>query len=126
MYRSSRITRTLRRSIAALGCALLLGGCTTWAEAPNLGPSSTAVVKGPLRIMRADGFWIEMEDVSVRNDSLVGHKAGNDWLPVAVALSDVKMTQRQDVDPLASVGVALVAVAAGFGAYVYLLITHLD
>lgn len=126
MYGSNRITRTVRRSMVALGCSLLLGACTTWTEAPNLSPSSTAVIKGPLRIVRNDGFSIDMEDVSVRNDSLVGHKAGNDWLLISVALADVKMTQRQDVDPLGSLGVALVGVAAGFGAYVYFVLTHLD
>jgi len=123
MYRSKRITRTVRRSMVALGSALLLGACTTWTEAPNPSPFSSRVIRGPLRIVRNDGFSIVLEDVSVRNDSVVGHEAGDDAALVAVALSDVRRTQSQQVEPVKSLGVLLVGAAAAFGAYVYMLIT---
>lgn len=127
MYRSRfSLLPAVRRAGAALACALMLGGCSTWAEAPNPSPYSTRVIRGPLRIVRTDGFSVVAEDVSVRNDSVVGHEAGRDDRLIAVALADVKRTEAQSVDPLASIGVALVGVAAGFGAFVYLALTHMD
>jgi hypothetical protein len=119
-------TRRLRRSLLAGSFALPLGACTTWMEAPNPSPPATNVVPGPLRITRRDGFSIVMEHVSVRNDSVVGHEQGHDDRLVAVALADVRKTERQDVDLLGSLGGAALGVAAGFGAYVLYAITHSD
>lgn len=112
--------------MVALACALTLGACTTWAEAPNPSPFSTHVNPGPVRIVRNDGFSVVAEDVSVRNDSVVGHEQGHDDRLIAVALADVKTTQQPSMDPARSLGVALVSAAAAFGAYCYLILANLD
>jgi len=118
--------RVVRRMALALGCALSLGACTGWMETSNPSPYSARVVRGPLRIVRTDGFAIVAEDVSVRNDSVVGHEAGHDDHLIAVALADIRVTQTQEVEPAKSLGMIALTAAAAFGGYVYLLLSAGD
>src|SRR4051794_29802343 len=97
MYRSNRFTRAVRRSVAAMGCALLLGGCTVWEEQMSLTPAASRSI-GSVRLTRPDGSTMVLEDAAVEGDSIVGTRPQTTWR-AAVAVADVKKTEVQRVDP---------------------------
>jgi hypothetical protein len=119
------ITRTMRRVVPALACALALGACTTWIEAPPPGPSALNEISGPIRVVRPDGFSVVLRDAYVTGDTLYGYPSGTGiktGTRMAVPLRDVVATQRHEMDPLRSLGALAVGAAATFGTYVLLLI----
>ncbi|HEU4560067.1 MAG TPA: hypothetical protein VFS20_19610 [Longimicrobium sp.] len=113
------ITRTFRRMVPALGCALALGACTTWIEAPSPAPARRHEFSGPVRITRSDGFSVVLNPAYVTGDTLYGYTGGN---RIAVPLQDVRTTHRRELDPLRSIGAAAVGAAAAFGAYVVMVL----
>jgi hypothetical protein len=115
------ITRTIRRTTLALGCAFALGACTTWREAPPPGPSTLDEISGPIRVVRPDGFSVELRDAYVTGDTLYGYPPGT-GPRIAVPLRDVVTTQRREVDPLRSLGALAAGAAAAFGTYVLMMI----
>ncbi len=115
------ITRAFRRIIPMLGCAFALGACTTWVAAPPPGPSALNEISGPIRVVRPDGFSVELRDAYVTGDTLYGYPPGMGGR-MAVPLREVVATQRREVDPIRSLGAAAAGAAAAFGAYVLLMI----
>lgn len=112
------ITRALRRLVPALGCALTLGACTTWVEAPPPAPAALTEFSGPIRVIRNDGFAVVLRDAYVRGDTLYGYPPGADTR-MAVALQDVRGTRRQELDPLRGFGVLAVGAVVAFGVYAF-------
>lgn len=113
------ITRAFRRIAPALGCALALGACTTWVEAPSPAPAALHEFSGPVRITRSNGFWEVLNPAYVTGDTLYGYTGGN---RIAVPLQDVRTTHRRELDPLRSIGAAAVGAVAAFGAYVVMVL----
>ncbi|HET7464158.1 MAG TPA: hypothetical protein VFJ82_23070 [Longimicrobium sp.] len=101
MHGSNRLTRAVHRSIAALGCALLLGACTTWSEQSSPTPAMSRPVKH-VRLTRTDGTVVMLEEASVQGDSIVGTPPLTTGR-AAVALADVKKAEIRRIDPSATV-----------------------
>lgn len=106
--------RACRRIIPALGCALALGACTTWVEAPA--PATVDQVSAPLRIIRNDGFAVVLHDAYVKGETLYGHHSG---APLAIPLREVKATRRRELDPFRGFGVLAVGAVVAFGVYAF-------
>lgn len=101
MYRSNRISRTVRLMAVALGCALPLGGCVSWEKQPSPAPARSGFVKR-VRLTQTDGTVVVLEDAIVQGDSIVGTRPQTTWR-AAVALADVKKTEIRRVDPSTTV-----------------------
>jgi hypothetical protein len=108
----------LRRSILASTCVLLLSGCTVWEDPPAPGPAGARALHGLVRVMRTDGSSMELGDVRVQRDSIVGTPRRNVDARVAIALSDVQRMEVKRVDVAASTWAALLAGVAT--AYIFL------
>ncbi|HEU4560072.1 MAG TPA: hypothetical protein VFS20_19635 [Longimicrobium sp.] len=105
----------MRRMIPALGCALALGACTSWAQAPAPAPAALHEFEGPVEVVRHDRFSLLLHDAYVKGDTLYGDRAGT---RMAVALRDVKAIRRQKVEPLQTAGAVVGATVAAFAALV--------
>lgn len=95
------ITRAFRRIVLALGCALALGACTTWTEAPPPAPSARREISGPVRVVRPDGASVVLHDAYVAGDTLCGFRSGT---RMAVPLQSLQAIQRREVDSLPEPG----------------------
>ncbi len=107
------ITRAFRRIALALGCALALGACTTWREAPPPAPAALREFDGPVRVIRHDGFSTELRDAYVRGDTLYGYDSKT---RVAMPLRDVKAMETRKLDALRSIGAGVAYTVAALGA----------
>ena len=116
---SNRFARTLRRSVAALGCSLLLGGCASWAEHLDFTPAPQGAVPGTIRVTRKDGFSAVLDDALVRDDSLIGTVRGKGDR-AAIALSDIRRVDDKELNSFATLGVVAIAAAAAFGVWAFM------
>jgi len=118
MSRPDRFIRPVRRSMAALGCALLLGGCTTWREQPNPLPTVRRTLDGPVRITRRDGSFVVLDLADERGDSVTG-VSKTAKRRVSIPADEVARVEQRRPNELATVALILLAAAAAFGAYAY-------
>ncbi|HEU4560069.1 MAG TPA: hypothetical protein VFS20_19620 [Longimicrobium sp.] len=117
------VTRAIRRTLLALGCALALGACTTWTELPMPSPATLRELGGPVRVIRHDGYSMELRDVAVRGDTLYGYQAET---RVAVPLHELKTMEKRYIDPVRTVGAGVIYGVAAFGTLIFLAINLID
>jgi hypothetical protein len=113
-------------SRTALGCLIALSACTTWEGAPPPPPAPSArdEIRGPIRVVRADGFAVVLHDAHVTGDTLYGYREGT-GTRMAVPLPEVVTTQRRRIDPLRSLGALAAGAAVVLGAGALLVIHYL-
>lgn len=91
------ITRAFRRATLALGCALALGACATWVEAPTPAPAPDALRKlsSAVRVVQHDGSSVQLRNAYVRGDTLYGYSSET---RVAVPLREVAAILRKETE----------------------------
>ena len=99
-----------RRRLRALLLLSLLAGCTYWKNEPPVGAAAvlTEARSRNVRVTKADGTRVELQDARIANDTLSGLGENRDTVRLAVL--DVMQLEVRANDPYrtALIGVVLV------------------
>jgi hypothetical protein len=115
------IHRSRLRSLAiALPLAASLGACTTWSRQRLPAPGEDRFF-ATARVTRADGAPIELDNVTVGQDSVVGRMPSG--RRVALPVSEVRMVEARRTDPFATLATVVLAVAGALAVWAAIVIS---
>jgi hypothetical protein len=99
--------------------ALPLQGCTRWSSRPIPAPGQHEYIVGTVRVTRADGSVLVLDNVSVRADSVTGtvHRLAGQRF--AIPTGQVRSLAIQRENSVGTVAVMLAAAAAVLGLWGY-------
>jgi hypothetical protein len=102
--------RPIRRLAVAVPLAAALGACSRWARTPLPSPAGDRFYAGPVRVTRVDGPVLELDNVTVRRDSVVGRDYARTRF--AISAAEVRTIEARRTDPLATAAVIAASLAA--------------
>jgi hypothetical protein len=104
----------LRISIFLL-LVLPLGGCMHWSSRPLPAPGQQASFRGSVRVTRADGQVLLLDNAAVRADSVTGISHRQPALRVAIPTSDVHRVEARRTNTPVTAGVVVLLAGAVVG-----------